>query len=433
VTTEVAGADPRRVQAAHPATTVDLLAWLATIGMLLLYSQAWLVPVFGETVDVSEGALVRALYIPAYLVGLFLVALKPGATFSGLIRQPFLIAILCIAAASTFWSVSPDQTSRRAVAVTLTTLCGAAIGARWRWAALAETLAAIFGVLAVASFLAGAFLPSIGRMSSTFPGSWRGLWLEKNIFGGEMAFALLLFAAAGVLRPERKRLWFSLAVLAFGLIFASTSKTSLVAVTLGFAVFCLVLVVRRGGTIAVMATYAAVVALVALGATVLLSPDILLNLLGKDATLTGRTKIWAAVMRQIQQRPVLGYGYGAVWNDDSGWGPLAWIIKQAGFRPDHAHNSWLEQWLGMGLWGLGAWALYYLMTMVRGIAAMFRSNGALVALPFLVVYTLTTLTESVAVSYNDMRWVIFVAFSVRLAMPDREPVNSPVGARLRRL
>jgi len=432
VTTEVAGADPRRVQAAHPTTTVDLLAWLATIGMLLLYSQAWLVPVFGETVDVSEGALVRALYIPAYLVGLFLVALKPGATFSGLIRQPFLIAILCIAAASTFWSVSPDQTSRRAVAVTLTTLCGVAIGSRWRWAALAETLAAIFGVLAVGSFLAGAFLPSIGRMSNTFPGSWRGLWLEKNIFGGEMAFALLLFAAAGVLRLERKRLWFSLAVLAFAMIFASTSKTSLVAVTLGFAVFCLVLVVRRGGTLAVMATYGAVVALVALGATVLLAPDILLNLLGKDATLTGRTKIWAAVMRQIQQRPLLGYGYGAVWNDDSGWGPLAWIIKQAGFRPDHAHNSWLEQWLGMGLWGLGAWALYYLMTMVRGVAAMFRSNGALVALPFLVVYTLTTLTESVAVSYNDLRWVIFVAFSVRLAMPDREPVSPPAGARLPR-
>jgi exopolysaccharide production protein ExoQ len=283
-------------------------------------------------------------------------------------------------------------------------------------------------VLAIASLLAGVFLPSIGRMSNTFPGSWRGLWLEKNIFGDEMSLALLLFAAAGTLRPQRRRLWYGLAVIAFGLIFASTSKTSLVAVTLGFAVFCLVLVVRRGGTLAVMASYGAVVALMALGATVLLAPDILLNLLGKDATLTGRTKIWAAVMRQIQERPVLGYGYGAVWNDDSGWGPLAWIIKQAGFRPDHAHNSWLEQWLGMGLWGLTAWALYYLMTMVRAIAAMFRSNGALVALPFLVVYTLTTLTESVAVSYNDLRWVIFVAISVRLALP--EPVSPSLGERL---
>ena len=140
-------------------------------------------------------------------------------------------------------------------------------------------------------------------MSNTFPGSWRGLWLEKNIFGGEMSLALLLFAAAGTLRPQRRRLWYGLAVIAFGLIFASTSKTSLVAVTLGFAVFCLVLVVRRGGTLAVMASYGAVVALMALGATVLLAPDILLNLLGKDATLTGRTKIWAAVMRQIQAEP----------------------------------------------------------------------------------------------------------------------------------
>jgi hypothetical protein len=65
------------------------------------------------------------------------------------------------------------------------------------------------------------------------------------------------------------------------------------------------------------------------------------------------------------------------------------------------------------------------MTMVRAIAAMVRSNGALVALPFLVVYTMTTLTESVAVSYNDMRWVIFVAFSIRLVLPDRERVNPP--------
>jgi O-antigen ligase len=421
VTTGVAGAERRATAAARPSTNLEVVAWLATIVMLLLYSQAWVVPAFGETMDAQEGPLVRALYFPAYLAGLFLVALKPGATLAGAIRQPFLIAILCLAAASTAWSIEPDQTSRRAIAVVLTTLCGVAIGARWRWPALAETFAVIFGILSVSSLITGAFIPSIGRMSNTFPGSWRGLWLEKNIFGDEMALALLIFAAAGVLKPERRGLWFGLSALAFGLIFCSTSKTSLVAVLLGFAVFCLVLLVRRGGSIAVLASYGAVVGLIGLGATIVLAPDLFLSLLGKDATLTGRTKIWAAIMRQIRLRPWLGYGYGAVWSEDTGWGPLAWIIKQVGFRPLHAHNSWLEQWLGMGYLGLGAWALYYLMTMVRAIAAMFRSDGALVALPFLVVYSLTSLTESVAVSYNDMRWVIFVAFSVALAMPKPKP------------
>jgi O-antigen ligase len=429
VTTQVADVGSQAAAPARAATTLDVVAWLATVAMLLLYSQAWLVPVFGETVAVQEGGLVRALYFPAYAVGIFLLTLKPGASLAGLIRQPFLIVLLGIVVASIAWSVSPDQTLRRAVAVGFTTAGAVALGARWRWPALAETLAFTFGLLTIGSLLAGLFLPSIGRMSNDFPGSWRGLWLEKNTFGGEMAFALLIFAAAGVLRPERRRLWFSLSFIALAMLLASTSKTSLVALMLGAAAFFLVLLVRRGGAVAVIATYAAVVALIALIAAVILSPDVFLDLLGKDATLTGRTKIWAAVMRQIELRPWLGYGYGAVWSEDTGWGPLAWIVKQAGFKPEHAHNSWLEQWLGMGLAGLSAWALYYLTTLGRAIMAMFTSRGALVALPFLVVYSMITLTESVAVSYNDLRWVIFVAFSIRLALPDREPLSPPAAAR----
>jgi exopolysaccharide production protein ExoQ len=420
VTGALADERPRAAAAQTPASVVDLVAWLATVGMLLLYSQAWLVPLFGETVDVSEGGLVRVLFVPGYAVGILLLALKPGAAFAGAIRQPFLILLLFVVFASVTWSVSPDQTLRRAIAVALTTLSAVALGARWRWPALTETLAVTFGILLVGSLIAGLFLPSIGRMAASFPGSWRGLWLEKNTFGGEMAFAALIFAAAGVLKPERRWLWFVMSALALGLIYMSTSKTSLVALLLGAAVFGLVMLVRRGGGVAVIGIYGAVVALGALGAAIFLAPDIFLSLLGKDATLTGRTKIWAAVMRQIELRPWQGYGYGAVWSEDSGWGPLAWIVKEAGFKPEHAHNSWLEQWLGMGYVGLGAWIGYYLTTLGRAIWAMFASVGALVTLPFFVVFTMITLTESVAVSYNDMRWVIFVAFSIRLALPDSD-------------
>jgi len=49
---------------------------------------------------------------------------------------------------------------------------------------------------------------------------------------------------------------------------------------------------------------------------------------------------------------------------------------------------------------------------------VFRSRGALLAVPLLVVYTLMTLTESVGLVYNDMRWVMFVAVAVKLAWPD---------------
>jgi hypothetical protein len=56
--------------------------------------------------------------------------------------------------------------------------------------------------------------------------------------------------------------------------------------------------------------------------------------------------------------------------------------------------------------------------MAAGVASVFRERGAYLAFPFLVVYSLTALTESIAVSYNDMRWVIFVCFAVKLAMKE---------------
>ncbi len=125
-------------------------------------------------------------------------------------------------------------------------------------------------------------------------------------------------------------------------------------------------------------------------------------------------------MREIEDRPWLGFGYQAVWGDKSGWGPFAWISKNAGFQAQHAHNSWLEQWLGMGLLGLVAWGLFYLQAMTLAVIAVFRDRARCSRSRSWSVYSLVALTESIAVTYNDFRWVLFVAFAAKLAFPDRE-------------
>lgn len=255
-------------------------------------------------------------------------------------------------------------------------------------------------------------------MQTIFPGAWRGLFLEKNILGFTMCWGALMCASAALLAPKRALLWWPAAGLCVLLLLLSTSKTSLLALGFGVAAFGLVLIVRRGGVGAVTAIYIAVVGIAGLAIAIALAPQVLLDLLGKDATLTGRTKIWDAVLRLIHERPWLGFGYGAVWTDDTGWGPLAWVVKWAKFKPSHAHDSWLEQWLGLGLVGLGTWILCYLTTLVRAIIALFRSPGALTALPFLAIYTMVGITESDAVAYNDLRWVLFVAVGTRLALPE---------------
>jgi exopolysaccharide production protein ExoQ len=405
---------------------VEHAAFVAAVFMVLTYSQGWERPLTGD--DLSDSILIRTLFIPAYAAGIGLMALTPGRLALGLLRQPFLIAIVLIATLSVFWSVSPDQTSRRIFALVFTTLGGAILAARYSWARLAEVLATCFAILAVCCVFTGLFVPAIGRMSDIFPGAWRGLWVEKNAFGDNMAQGAVICAAAALLNPRRATLWWGAGAICLLLVVMSTSKTSLISVLLGVAAVGLVWTVRRGPVAGVAASWVAMVALGLIGAVVFFASDVVFGLLGKDATLTGRTQLWAAIMRQINERPWQGFGYGAIWDETGPWGPMAWISHDAGFRAHHAHNSWLEQWLSLGVPGLVAWAGFYLQTLAGNIVALYRDKGAYLALPFFVIYSLTSLTESIAVVYNDMRWVIFVALAVKLAMPDQAAATTPARA-----
>ncbi|HEY2708315.1 MAG TPA: O-antigen ligase [Caulobacteraceae bacterium] len=417
---------------AQPRNWIELAAFAASVFLILTYSQGWVSLLSGGAEQSPESALIRTLYLPAYGMAVGLLALRPLESVGGLVRQPLLLLVLGIAWASLFWSVAPDQTSRRIFALVFTTLSGVVLATRYDWPKLAEAMATAFAILAVVSLFVCLFVPSVGRMQTLFPGAWCGLWAEKNAFGDNQALGASIASAAAMLNPRRRKLWWGVTALCVFLVLMSTSKTSLVAVMLAAGATGLVWTVRRGPAAGVAATWAALVGVGLVASIALFASHILFGLLGKDATLTGRTQIWSAVMRQIQARPWEGYGYAAIWDETDRWGPLAWIIHDAGFRPHHAHNSWLEQWLSLGLPGLIAWAGFYLQTLIANVFAIYTRAGAYLALPFFVIYSLTTLTESIAVVYNDMRWVIFVALAVRLALPDAKTAPAATAAQAAR-
>ena len=147
--------------------------------------------------------------------------------------------------------------------------------------------------------------------------------------------------------------------------------------------------------------------------------DAVFALLGKDATLTGRTKVWSGALREAATRPWTGFGYGVVWTDEDRWSPRAWIFKYAGFTAHHAHNSWIETYLGLGRLGLGAVALMMLDVWVRALASVARSPAAVFAIPFLTVYSLTMLTESVMLIYNDFYTTLLAAVAAGVSAPGR--------------
>ncbi|UDF04597.1 O-antigen ligase [Asticcacaulis sp. AND118] len=406
--------------------------WLSfglAVGILFMFSQGWLSPIFGYSTEQSPmaGAIIRNIYYPVYLCALTLLVMTWKEVLAGVTRTPILVILILLCAASCFWSVDPSATVRRFVAFAMTCLAGYVIAARFSWNRLIEVVAVTYLILIAGSFVMAILFPDKGRMTTLFVGAWRGVFAEKNNLGAVMDVGFLACLAAGIQVPKRRWLWFAAAGGAAFLVLMSTSKTSLLALILGAGMMAFVWLSRRGPVLGVALTWMAVCVLLALGSVVLLMPEELFQLLGKDATLTGRTNIWAGIDHVMQKQPMTGYGYGVVWSTEGDWTPLRWITEVAGFRAYHAHSCWYEVWLALGYIGLTVWSLLFIETWLKAFYRTYRGDGGYFALPFITVYSLMSLTESIAIGWNDIRWCLIVLIIVKLALPGDGPfVEAPV-------
>jgi O-antigen ligase len=296
---------------------------------------------------------------------------------------------------------------RRAAALAFTCLSGVALAARFSWARLTEVLACGFALLALASLGAGLFVPWIGRMGDLGPGAWRGLWFDETVLGQYMTAGFCACAAAAALNPGRRRLWGAATALTILLVLLAASETSLASLVLAAGALGLVWLVRRGPAAGIAAAWLGVVLAIGVAGFLVLAPDRAFALFGRDATLAGRTRIWAAVLRRIHERPAVGWGYG--------------VVPEAGFLTRRAESSWSELALGLGVSGLALWSVWFAQTILRALFALFTRRSAYLAAPYLAVYALTTLTQSVTLIWNELTWVMFVTLAVKLAAGERPP------------
>jgi O-antigen ligase len=173
------------------------------------------------------------------------------------------------------------------------------------------------------------------------------------------------------------------------------------------------------------------VASIALGAILILGSQQLAPFLGRDATLTGRTAIWAQVARFIAERPLFGYGYDAFWRGMQG--PSLQVAAAVHFIVAHAHNGFLEIALDLGAAGL----LLFVLSWLRGWRALWPlwQRGAIdrIAWPLaiLVLVALYDLDENTLLIYNGLFWILYVAAltSIELAA---EPALSESAKRASR-
>lgn len=390
---------------------------------LVLFTEGLLPRLFASEYDTDSSAFLRLLWLPVYGLVAIGCLWKFRTMVSLAARMPFLIALLAVTAASFLWSLDPALTQRRSIAVVATSLAGFYLAARYDWRTLLRLMGVVWLFMAVVSIGSVIIAPGFSIMTEVHPGAWRGLWWEKNTLGGHMARAAFLCAFLYILDRPWRPVWGVAVVLCSALVLASTSKTALLGMLLGFGILFAGWVSRKGAAITITGLWTGIILSSGFAAIMIIEPGIILNLLGRDATLTGRTDIWSVLTDAILDRPLLGYGYGAFWQLDSM--PAYRVRSATEWLVPTAHNGWLEVALSVGLIGLALLLANFVLFVLR--AAWFSIDNwlGIFALGVAGQFLLVSISESNALQQNAIIWVTYVAIAAKTAISLKRPAELP--------
>jgi O-antigen ligase len=140
---------------------------------------------------------------------------------------------------------------------------------------------------------------------------------------------------------------------------------------------------------------------------------------GKDPTLTDRTKIWAFLL-SMHINPLLGAGYESFW-----LGPrLQWFWNNAGLgHINEAHNGYLEVYLNLGIIGL-LLLCAFLIASYRTICKKVRPFSSLASLTLALWTIMLFFSITEAGFRSGLMWIVFLLGGIAVPERARERVHS---------
>ena len=346
-----------------------------------------------------------------YLMAAFLILVRLEKFLLFSQRNFAMIVFLAIPLLSVVWSIAPDVTARRAIALAGTSLFGMYLAFALPVERVIRILAVVYSITAIVSLIVVIILPTYGtHQFGNYAGLWRGLYAQKNEFGATMAMAAIVIFLCPKHTSKERLLGRIMVVLCVLLMVMSESR----AAWISFASVCLVALAIRsvGGQGAKTSVKVALTIAVSAVVIFLLIKNMipLLEMIGKDPTLTGRTDIWGLALDRAAERPLLGYGYRAYWID--GNKDRLQLIEGWADYINHGHNTYLDLYVELGYLGCFGFLIVILAFFVKIAKRIKYSNDYVniwaVSSMFFILVRGTA--ESTILQHADINWVLFVYF-----------------------
>lgn len=351
--------------------------------------------------------------IIGFLVPWSLIILKRFFSIPHVLQKSWPLLLLpAWSTASALWSVEPAWSFRSGLEFFLTV----AVGILAAYCIKPKTL--IIGLLSALMVIALICVAQPGTLAAASENSpVAGIFGSKNAFSA--VISLLAFVSIAVLMDKDQPLFFraaSIGGLALSpiLLYLGRSLDAILSVCFTIIIFLAVrFLARFDHKIRLMVGI--FILLSGLSLTLFLSfaefdPVLILNALGKDATLTGRTHLWSRAIDFIAERPILGIGCNAFWRMDNLGARELWysagVPMGAGFN---FHNEYLDAWVGLGVVGFGMVLGYLFVVSKRVIKGILGSMSPEQYFAFLlfIPYIIRSLVETGIFGPFNLNMVLF--------------------------
>lgn len=391
---------------------------LLFVGLLLVFIYPFLFAISGidPTLPLEDQSEVKAVYYLRLALPLLCLAItimyRGLGLFLSLPRAIMIYPMICLT--STIWSVNPYDTFKYTSLLFLYILAVAAICHVLNMEVVCKIIVKVLAFLILASVVMAVAFPKYGThqvvdaFESIHVGQWRGVFTHKNHLGAAASIGLFTFVFFRRLMevPFGFRLMCIIAAITC-LIFAK-SAGSWVALCVMLVYYWLIRAVPASGNVLLLVIFG--VSGLAYTAFIFFGAD-LVAVVGRDATLTGRTGIWPIVLDAIWQKPLLGFGYYAAAQDFMG--PI--LDASVGVR--YSHNGYLDILLGTGIVGLVSLLFCIFSALVTGIDRVKTSAGSeaecfMLLLTFLILSLFSSFfEETIAASEGTLGVLTFLSLT----------------------
>jgi exopolysaccharide production protein ExoQ len=353
-----------------------LLGWMICIPLLFFATDGTLIPETGAvayrataTDSGSGGAAHQMGLAVVFFVCSALIISRLPAVSSIAQRTKTLIAYPLLAIFSCVWSLQPQKSIVSGSILMLFTLFAMYLVINFDHQRQFELLVMAGSIAVALSIFLAIFVPAMGSGAE----GWRGIFGHKQNCAG----ATTLILVTGIhWRPSgfyQRAFRVMYVVMCVGLIVMSKSRTgwglALLAMCLSGGIAFLQKLKAKDALFVGMWVLPLVGAMAYVGKE---AAPLILTGIGKDATLSQRTIIWAAVWKEILRHPLLGYGYKGFWTGLKG--ASLNVVLTSGWVLAQAQNGILDTWVQMGIPGVAVFTVTVLQAIRNGIRC-FRGTG----------------------------------------------------------